>query len=98
MDAAKYTSDPKAVLAAGALAAALVTPVAATPAGSVTAARDLALVSAGDSLLNIPLNLFQVIANIPSTELGAMTVLGNSLIYSGNWWSPSATNIWGGSG
>lgn len=95
MDTAKCTSDSKAALAAGMLAAALVTPVAAVPAGPLVVGRDLVLASAGDSLLNIPLNLFQAIANIPSTELGAMTVLGNSLIYSGNWWSPSATNIWG---
>lgn len=93
MDTAKCTSDSKAALAAGMLAAALVTPVAAVPAGPLVVGRDLVLASAGDSLLNIPLNLFQAIVNIPSTELGAMTVLGNSLIYSGNWWSPSATNI-----
>lgn len=95
MNVGKCTSDPKVVLAAaGVVAAALVTPVG-MPAGMSTVHRDVALVSVGDSLLNIPLNLFQAIVNIPSTQLGALTILGNSLIYSGNWWSPSATNIWG---
>src|SRR5690625_2839435 len=96
MDIGKHTSEAKvaALAAAGLVTAAVVAPV---PAPSVMTAveRELALVSAGDSLLNVPLNLFQAMVNIPNTEVGAITELGNSLIYTGNWWSPSATNIWG---
>lgn len=63
--------------------------------GPVGVERELLLTSGADSLLNVPLYLFQALANVPSTEIEAMTVLGNSLIDSGNWWSPGATNIWG---
>ncbi|WP_133054275.1 hypothetical protein [Mycolicibacter kumamotonensis] len=91
----KHTSDTKvAAVAAAGVVAALVTPVAA-PAGVTTGEREITLVNAADSLVNIPLNLFQAIVNIPNTEVGALTILGNALMYSGNWWSPSATNIWG---
>ncbi|MEB3030793.1 hypothetical protein [[Mycobacterium] nativiensis] len=96
MYVAKHSSEAKvaALAAAGVVAAAMVAPVATLPRMTAVE-RELLLVSGADSLLNVPLNLFQALANVPSTELGAMTILGNSLIYSGNWWSPSATNIWG---
>jgi hypothetical protein len=48
-----------------------------------------------DSVLNIPVNLFDDILNIPSTEVGGFNVLGDSLLFSGDWWVPSATNLWG---
>jgi hypothetical protein len=96
MDVGKNTSEAKvsALVPVGVVTAALVAPVATSPAMSAVE-RELLLLSGADSLMNVPLNLFQVLANVPSTELGATTVLGNSLIYSGNWWSPRATNIWG---
>lgn len=94
-DAAMRPPEAKlaALAAAGLVAAALVTPVATTPISAVE--RELLLLSGADSLLNVPLNLFQALVNVPSTEIGAMNIVGNALIYSGNWWSPSATNIWG---
>ncbi len=48
-----------------------------------------------DSVLNIPVNLFDDIANIPNTEVGAVDIFSDSLFFSGDWWVPSATNLWG---
>ena len=45
--------------------------------------------------LNVPINLFDDIVNIPFNEVQGIDVLGNSLLFSGDWWVPSATNIWG---
>lgn len=96
MDFAKHTSDAKvaALAAAGVVAAALVTPVPTLPRMTAVE-RELLLVSGADSLLNVPFNLFQDFVNIPNTEVGALQQLGDSLIFSGPWWTASATNIWG---
>lgn len=47
------------------------------------------------SFLNIPLNFFQDLVNIPANEINALEVLAQSLFYSGPWWVGSPTNIWG---
>lgn len=47
------------------------------------------------SLLNVPFNLFQGLVNIPYNEVEATNVLSNSFFFTGNWFTPSATNIWG---
>ncbi|OBK41947.1 hypothetical protein A5658_00010 [Mycobacterium sp. 1245111.1] len=52
------------------------------------------LVDATD-FLNVPINLFDDFVNIPYNEFAGIDVLGNSLLFSGDWWVPSATNIWG---
>jgi hypothetical protein len=44
---------------------------------------------------DVPINLFDDIANIPFNEIQGIDVFGNSLLFSGDWWVPSATNIWG---
>ena len=44
---------------------------------------------------DIPVNLFDDILNIPFNEVQGIDVLADSLLFSGNWWVPSATNIWG---
>jgi hypothetical protein len=44
---------------------------------------------------DVPINLFDDIANIPFNEVQGIDVMGNSLLFSGDWWVPSATNIWG---
>ena len=44
---------------------------------------------------DVPINLFDDIANIPYNEIQGIDVFGNSLLFSGDWWVPSATNIWG---
>ena len=43
----------------------------------------------------VPINLFDDVVNIPANEIQGIDVLGNSLLFSGDWWVPSATNIWG---
>ena len=44
---------------------------------------------------DVPINAFDDVANIPYNEVAGIDVLGNSLLFSGDWWVPSATNIWG---
>lgn len=87
-----------AAVAVGAAAVAPVVPgvrqFAAAPAVNVVN-RAVQLTADGDSLLNIPFNLFQQIVNIPNTEVEAMNVLASSLLYTGTWFTPSATNVWG---
>jgi hypothetical protein len=85
------------VLAAAALAATsavVITPVAPRPTQLPVRSIETRLVDS-DSVLNIPVNLFDDILNIPSTEVGGFNVLGDSLLFSGDWWVPSATNLWG---
>jgi hypothetical protein len=48
-----------------------------------------------DSVLNVPVNLFDDILNIPYNEIQGLDVLSDSQFFSGDWWVPSATNIWG---
>jgi hypothetical protein len=90
------------VMAAAALAATGV--VVATPLAlrmpSETAtlpvrSYDTQLVDAGDSIFNIPFNLFQDIANIPYNEVQALDTLADSEFFTGNWFVVSATNLWG---
>jgi hypothetical protein len=85
------------VLAAAAFAATsavVVTPAAPRPAQIPVRSMETRLVDA-DSVLNIPINLFDDIVNIPSNEIQGFDVLGDSLLFSGDWWVPSATNLWG---
>lgn len=49
----------------------------------------------GDSILNIPFNLFQALVNVPANEVAGLGVLADSLLYTGNWFTPSGTNVWG---
>lgn len=87
-----YIMAAAALAASGAITA---TSVAPTPAEVHVANPAVRLIADGDSMLNIPFNLFQDIVNIPSTEIQAINVLAASLFFAGNWWTPSATNIWG---
>jgi hypothetical protein len=85
------------VLAAAALAATsavVITP--ATPRSSQLPVRSIEtrLVDA-DSVLNVPINLFDDIANIPYNEIQGIDVFSDSLFFSGDWWVPNATNLWG---
>src|SRR6202044_2190747 len=82
------------VLAAAAVAATsavVLTP--ATPRASQIPVRSMEtrLVDYTD----VPINLFDDVVNIPANEIAGIDVLGNSLLFSGDWWVPSATNIWG---
>ncbi len=53
------------------------------------------LVDAEDSIMNIPVNLFYDLLNVPANELNAIQELGNALSFGGPWLDPSATNLWG---
>lgn len=53
------------------------------------------LVDAEDSIMNVPVNLFYDLMNVPANELNALQELGNALIYGGPWLDASATNLWG---
>src|ERR1700728_5000804 len=44
---------------------------------------------------DVPINLFDDVVNIPYNEIQGIDVFGDSLLFSGDWWVPSATNIWG---
>jgi hypothetical protein len=44
---------------------------------------------------DVPINLFDDVVNIPFNEIQGIDVFSNSLLFSGDWWVPSATNIWG---
>jgi hypothetical protein len=63
----------------------------AQPAKLPVRTADVRLVDASD----IPINIFDDILNTPYNEVQGLDVLGNSLLFSGDWWVPSATNIWG---
>ncbi|UMB70956.1 hypothetical protein [Mycobacterium paraterrae] len=54
------------------------------------------LVDAGD-VANIPTNLFNDILSIPYNELegGGLASVANSFLFTGTWWVPSSTNLWG---
>lgn len=78
-----------ALIAAGAVAAVPVAP--AVPADAGLAPR----LTSGESLVNIPLNLFQDIVNIPANEIHALDVAARSLFFTGPWFVGSPTNVWG---
>src|SRR5215469_16341166 len=81
------------VLAAASLVA--VSPLAPRPFQLPILSIETRLVDVSDSMLNVPVNLFDDILNIPYNEVQGFDVLSNSLFFSGDWWVPSATNIWG---
>jgi hypothetical protein len=53
-----------------------------------------AAIANGD-IRNVPLNLLYTFANVPYNETKAINQLAASLLYTGNWWVPSGTNVWG---
>lgn len=86
------------VMAGAALAAAglvSVTPIAPRPSALPVLSIETRLVDAGDSILNIPFNLFQDIVNIPNNEVQALNLFADSLFHTGSWLAASATNLWG---
>lgn len=92
------TGQPRygaALAAVGVAAATTVVPATTLPAVLTGVHRAVQLTADGDSVLNIPFNLFQQVVNIPGTEVQALNVLANSLMFTGNWFTPSATNLWG---
>ncbi|WP_131808889.1 hypothetical protein [Mycolicibacter sinensis] len=90
----RHLTAGAAVAAASVVALAPVAPVNPWTPGLTAAERAVAL-AAEASFLNIPFNLFQDLVNIPYNEVSATNVLANSFFFTGNWFTPSATNIWG---
>ncbi len=83
-----------AVLAAASvLAATPIAPRLTRPIKLPTLSIETRLVD--ESILNIPINLLYDIANIPYNEVQALNSVAGSLFFGGNWWVPSATNLWG---
>jgi hypothetical protein len=82
------------VLAAAAVAATsavVLTPAAPKASHIPVRSMETRLVDVTD----VPINLFDDVVNIPFNEVQGIDVFGNSLLFSGDWWVPSATNIWG---
>jgi hypothetical protein len=73
-----------------------VTPVAPPAPKTSADGPAMRLVAGEDSLLNVPINLFDDIVNMPYNEVtDGLDTLARSLLYTGTWWVPSATNLWG---
>jgi hypothetical protein len=82
-----------AMLAAtGAIA---VTPLTSRPAHPAAASAETRLVDADASVLNIPLNLFYDIVNIPANEVQGLDTAADSLFFNDNIFVTSAANIFG---
>lgn len=93
----RYCTAGLVITTAGLIAVAPVVPrVPGASEGTGVAAVHLTpRLTAGESLLNVPLNLLQALANIPANEIHALDTLSQSLFYSGPWFVGSPTNIWG---
>ncbi|MDT5142305.1 MAG: hypothetical protein QOE52_1465 [Mycobacterium sp.] len=84
------------VLAAAALAAtSAVVAIPVTPLPSQPPVRSIETRLVDDSIANIPVNLFDDILNIPYNEVQALGIGAGSLLDTGSWWVPGATNVWG---
>jgi hypothetical protein len=86
-----YGSAGLAITTAGLIAVA----PAVVRAPEPTAVHPAQRLTAGESLANVPLNLFPALVNIPANEIHALDTLSRSLFYSGPWFVGSPTNIWG---
>ncbi|OBF99579.1 hypothetical protein [Mycolicibacter sinensis] len=86
-----YGSAGLAITTAGLIAVAPAVVRAPEPTAVHLAQR----LTAGESLMSVPLNLFQALVNIPANEIHALDTLSRSLFYSGPWFVGSPTNIWG---
>src|SRR5271167_5070657 len=83
-------------LAAAALAATsavIAIPLAPRPVQLPVRSIETRLVDA-DSVLNIPVNLFDDIVNIPYNEVQGLDTLADSLLDTGPWFVPDPTNVW----
>jgi hypothetical protein len=94
--AVQVASRPYALAAAALAATSAVVAMPAAPQPSQLPVRSIEtrLVDA-DSVLNIPINLFDDIANIPYNEVQALGTTADSLFFGANWWVGASTNLWG---
>ena len=88
-----YVMAGAVLAAASVLAATPIAPRLNRPIKLPTLSIETRLVD--ESILNIPINLLYDIANIPYNEVQALNSVAGSLFFGGNWWVPSATNVWG---
>ena len=88
-------SRPYALAAAAlaAVSAVVVAPVVARQLPLAVRSMETKLIDADVS--NIPVNLFDDLLNIPYNEIQGIDVFSDSLFFSGDWWVPNATNLWG---
>jgi hypothetical protein len=91
----RAAARPYVLASAALLATSLVvaTPIGAPPLHIPVRSIEARLVD--DSVLNIPVNLFDDILNIPYNEVQALNIGAASLLDTGTWWVPGSTNIWG---
>jgi hypothetical protein len=78
--------------ATGAVAA---MPFTSRPAHPPVVSAETRLVDAGDSVLNIPANLFYDLVNIPANEVHGLDTAADSLFFNDNIFVTSAANIFG---
>jgi len=76
------------LVAAGLIAASPVTPAITTSSVAVQLTAD------GD-LANVPLNLLEALINVPANALKAIDAFAYAQFFTGPWFVPSETNIWG---
>ncbi|HEU0191752.1 MAG TPA: hypothetical protein VFR17_10875 [Mycobacterium sp.] len=93
-DRRRQYAKAAALAAAGVVAVAPLAPVTPWTSAKSAVQRAVQLV-AGDSLLNVPLNLFYDSVNVPYYELEATDFFARSLFNSGPWFVVGPTNLWG---
>src|SRR5690349_23989548 len=64
-------------------------------AGTIPTSAEVDQAIANGDVRNIPLNLLYALANVSYNETTAINQLAASLLYTGNWFVPSGTNVWG---
>lgn len=64
-------------------------------AGTIPTSAEVDEAIANGDVRNIPLNVLYALANVPYNEATAINQLAASLLYTGSWWVPSGTNVWG---
>ncbi|MCV7276781.1 hypothetical protein [Mycolicibacter arupensis] len=84
---------PAAVVTVMSAASGLVAVSAAPPEAAPT--RVAVQLTADGDLANVPLNLLYTLINIPANALKAVDAFSYSQFFSGPWFVPSETNIWG---
>lgn len=86
-----YASVGAALALAGAVAAAPIAP----QAPEIPIVGSALQLAAGESILNIPVNLLFDLISVPADELNGLQIFADSGFFSGSWMVPSATNLWG---
>ena len=69
-------------------------PSAPRPSGIYISSPAIRLIDA-ESILNIPVNLFDDVINVPYNYVQAANQTADSLFFTGTWWVPSSVNLWG---